>query len=799
MNKIKLISVLICTIVIISALAIVSNAKWWDDNPFTDVKSSHWYYDVVRITNENGIFNGTSEDKFAPSGKMTRAMLVQALAAADGYNMDDYKYNGQFTDVKSSHWFAPAVQWAYDNEITSGKTADTFAPNENITREQLAAMLYRYASYKGMEITNSKDISAFPDAGKVASYAVANFEWAYGNGIINGSKSGDTLYLNPRNPATRAECATMFSKYLYLTPTYEINGNDLSLYTIVYSQSEAERVDTVSEAAELLQYHIEMSTGIALPIVFDDQPVGEYEILVGKTNREDAGIVTVDRDAFASKNVVTSQVQGNYLIVTGVDQDKHESREAMNLDGTFFAVHYLLEEAFGVEIYAEEPTEEGYEDLQKYNPDPVISLADGYEYTDEPFFDYRIFYMSGAIMGKGQCKDTESQNITNYLTGDFGSYEHNYEATPCLTNPQNVETIVNNIIKCVDEDDASKVCLGINDSSDYCRGRGAGGEGCICDQLYNQYNSRGATFFNLANTVAKKLNEKYPGIEVQIGAYTYAAKPPKNMTMEPNITVEYITIEGCASHAYNDPTCKRNSDMMEEMLGWYELTGGRIHFWDHSGAFMNFMTPFPDWDSQLTNVQIFADHSFEESGILMNSVFGGKHPDFGDVRALMFDAMYRDPYMTEKEYDYRLGKILEAYYGSGWKYLREYIDIITELGNDKCHSFHANTAGWYDYDKVAAAADEIDALWAKAEAGANEAQLNRLTLAKQSWIYLRQSATNTSKYVNGTEAERAAYIAANEALYDYVTQNDVLWTEAVHGSLADCDMTKGPDKWQIGG
>ena len=77
-------------------------------------------------------------------------------------NKDDYRYLDQFTDIKSSHWFAPAVQWAYDNKITSGKTATTFAPNENITREQLAAMLCRYAEYKGMEIANTKDISAFP-------------------------------------------------------------------------------------------------------------------------------------------------------------------------------------------------------------------------------------------------------------------------------------------------------------------------------------------------------------------------------------------------------------------------------------------------------------------------------------------------------------------------------------------------------------------------------------------------------------------------------------------------------------
>ena len=86
MKKFKIFSILICAVILITTLAVASTAKWWDENPFKDVKSSHWYYDAVRITNENGIFNGTGETVFTPNGKMTRAMLVQALASADGFN-----------------------------------------------------------------------------------------------------------------------------------------------------------------------------------------------------------------------------------------------------------------------------------------------------------------------------------------------------------------------------------------------------------------------------------------------------------------------------------------------------------------------------------------------------------------------------------------------------------------------------------------------------------------------------------------------------------------------------------------
>ncbi|MBQ4602533.1 MAG: S-layer homology domain-containing protein, partial [Clostridia bacterium] len=98
MKKIKIISMLLCVVTVLCAMALTANAKWWDENPFTDVKSSHWYYDAVRICNKNDIFTGTSENKYSPSVKMTRAMLVKALANLDGYT-EAYKGTTPFTDV----------------------------------------------------------------------------------------------------------------------------------------------------------------------------------------------------------------------------------------------------------------------------------------------------------------------------------------------------------------------------------------------------------------------------------------------------------------------------------------------------------------------------------------------------------------------------------------------------------------------------------------------------------------------------------------------------------------------------
>jgi len=500
------------------------------------------------------------------------------------------------------------------------------------------------------------------------------------------------------------------------------------------------------------------------------------------------GLVSIDRDSFESYNTFIYTVQGNRLIITGNDCYKHGTREARYGDPTKEAAYYFLVNKFGLELYDDEEL-----DMIRYSPDPVISLDDGYLYTDEPFFKHRIFYMSGNILSTEEPKVDASEQLYNYLTGDFGSYEHNYDPTPCLTDENNLTTMLGNIRLSAETDpELSKISIGICDSPKYCKCTG-------CMAMYREYKSRSATIVNLANLAAKELEAIYADFEVEIGAYTYTATPPVGMELHKNITVRYITIEACAGHTYDDPDCQINKAMYDELIGWYELTNNKLHFWDHSGAFVQFMTPFPDWNSQLHNIQFLADHSYEESGILMNSVFGGKHPDFGQLRCYLFSIMYLDPYMSEEEYNYHLNNALEVYYGDGWKYLREYIDTIAELGNEKCHSFHAPASAYYDYTSVAAKADELDALWDKAAALAEGTELERLTLARHSWIYLRQSATQKDRYEMGTEKEKAEFVAANKALYNYVMENDVIWTEAVHGSLADCDFTKGPDTWQIGG
>lgn len=174
-------------------------------NPFTDVSEESWYYDAVKFVSENGLMNGISNDVFAPDANLFRAMLAQILYNKE--NKPAITNNSLFTDVAGSAWYADAVTWAAAQGIVNGYGGSLFGPDDSITREQLAVMLWRYA---GEPTAISKELH-FSDAKEVSNYAISAINWAVENGVINGK--GDNI-LDPKGFATRAQVAQMLMNYL---------------------------------------------------------------------------------------------------------------------------------------------------------------------------------------------------------------------------------------------------------------------------------------------------------------------------------------------------------------------------------------------------------------------------------------------------------------------------------------------------------------------------------------------------------------------------------------------------------
>ena len=185
---------------------------------FSDVAGpSDWSHEGIDYCVRRSLMVGTGAGTFSPGMNCSRAQIVQILYNLSGDKTDYGNYYLPFTDVAPGAWYYDAVAWAYDNDVVSGTSATTFAPNDVITREQMAVILYGYTAEFAPEFTgNAASLNTFPDAGSVANWAYTAMSWAVGNGLISGMGSGGVSYLAPQGSATRAQASAIIMRYCQL-------------------------------------------------------------------------------------------------------------------------------------------------------------------------------------------------------------------------------------------------------------------------------------------------------------------------------------------------------------------------------------------------------------------------------------------------------------------------------------------------------------------------------------------------------------------------------------------------------
>ncbi len=175
--------------------------------PFADVKTEAWYYETVAEIFEKGLMTGITDDRFMPDAFTSRGMVVQTLYRMEG---EPTAENDSFSDVADGKYYAKAAAWAAEKEIVKGYGDGTFRPDSFITREELAAMLYRYAAYKGYDTTSPDTLSRYQDAGQISAYAREAMRWANGTGLLVGRKVGE---LAPSGMLSRSEMAAVFLRF----------------------------------------------------------------------------------------------------------------------------------------------------------------------------------------------------------------------------------------------------------------------------------------------------------------------------------------------------------------------------------------------------------------------------------------------------------------------------------------------------------------------------------------------------------------------------------------------------------
>ena len=178
-------------------------------NPFTDVSEKDWFYNDAMFVYKNGLMLGTSKTLFSPHGTVTRGMMATILWRMEGSLAP--KDENSFIDVEAGRWYADAITWTTENGIFAGYSKDKFGPDDPITREQLTAIFYRYADYKGYKLTITGNLDKFEDADKITDYAKMVMQWAVGNGLIKGKSEN---LLDPQGTATRAEISAMLHRFI---------------------------------------------------------------------------------------------------------------------------------------------------------------------------------------------------------------------------------------------------------------------------------------------------------------------------------------------------------------------------------------------------------------------------------------------------------------------------------------------------------------------------------------------------------------------------------------------------------
>ena len=238
----------LCSLALAMALTVslftgTASAAGW--NPFWDVPQSHWAHEAVTYVYDNDLMNGTDGSLFSPESTTTRAQVVTVLYRLAGQPAADWA--NPFWDVPASAWFHDAVTWAWENDITGGVSSTHFGAGNAVTREQLAAFLYRYAQDQGYDTSARAALSGYSDAGLVSSYATEALSWANATGLITGTTA---TTLSPQGSATRAQVATILSRFCqdvipggYVSPAHMIRNLE---------DSTLSKKDTLVAMAEVL-------------------------------------------------------------------------------------------------------------------------------------------------------------------------------------------------------------------------------------------------------------------------------------------------------------------------------------------------------------------------------------------------------------------------------------------------------------------------------------------------------------------------------------------------------------------
>ncbi|MBP3333157.1 MAG: DUF4838 domain-containing protein [Clostridia bacterium] len=432
-----------------------------------------------------------------------------------------------------------------------------------------------------------------------------------------------------------------------------IGGENISSFKIVISSSAS---DEEAQASQILSKYVKLASGAELDILTDSEHA-DYEIVIGNTSRENER-AAIRRGNLKNDGISVFFEKPSKLFIIGCGKY-----------GIIHAVYHLLE-TIGWRFYDEEN--------ERILPCDKISIPDDFDYSYSPPLMYRKTDWQLSVDQQHKLGLNGELSIENSIVGFAHTIgrlsETGDRGQPCLSDEKIYQTVLKNVRKTIEDHPGCRVIsVTQNDNFDYCR--------CPkCTELAERENQSGV-FISFVNRLAAEIEKEHPEVYLLTFAYQYTRKAPTTIRPAKNVIIWLCSIECCFSHSLDNPDCSENAAFAKDIREWAQIADN-LYIWDYVTNYRHYITPFPNFKTLLPNARFFTEHN--AIGIYEEGDYQQKeNGEFRSLRAYLIGKILWDPYMSEEEYYSLMDDFLEGYYGSGWKYVREYIDRTCERASDK--------------------------------------------------------------------------------------------------------------------
>ena len=513
--------------------------------------------------------------------------------------------------------------------------------------------------------------------------------------------------------------------------------------------------------------------------------------------------VTVAEDGFPiSISIDPTLDEDGFLIEASFEENRGMTFKGSNERGVLYAVYRFLEKFAGFRYFTPE--------LETFTPGDVV-IPEGVVMDYAPVMSTArrlTWYYTGRDAewcvknGISGCDTTldamhggPSLNYGSMFVHTIGPlYETTYPyptytSNPCLTDPEILATVIKNVRKELEKNPAMNIIsVSQTDVESWCL--------CPnCARIAEEEGSYAGVWVRFVNTIAEDIAEDYPNVIVDTLAYKHTQTPPKITKPRENVCIRLCSIECCFTHALDDPNCPDNKKFHDDLVGWGKICDN-IHVWDYTTNFHYYISTFANLFTIRENMRFYAENNVVSMFPQGNSQ--GWSGEFGELRSYLLAQLMWNPYMSEEEYNRHMNEFLEAYYGAGWTFVREYIDITSRLAKNGGYKLDGNEnptnavcgQGIYDHPLTVITRQEyfnyelrFDECWTLAEelAGDRKEFVHRSALQwRLAKLYLHPNAT-----------EAAAFIAEAKAL-------GVVWKEGQPNVQSSSDLSLSPYYWKYG-